>query len=233
MSKQCPKCGNILNDDALFCNSCGQKFGNAQNYQQQGYQQQGYQQQGYQKQQQYAGGTASGAEEIICDSDEKVMMSLQNSYAQNLVSDMSVGSTRVFFTNKRFYAKENRFTLKKGLTTKNSVVRLNEISGTQIVHENPFQLFIWAGLFFFYFLMMGITASASSYGDEGVMIMVVCLFLGMLVAGVFVLLYFLRRGTYLMISFPGDTISIRVKMYSYNSVVTFLRGLQSYIGKIK
>ena len=56
---------------------------------------------------------------------------------------------------------------------------------------------------------------------------------GLFYAGLFTLLYFLRRGTYLLISFAGETVKLRVKMYNYNSVVTFLRGLQSYIARLK
>ena len=215
MSKYCPKCGNVLNDDAVYCNKCGHQFSTQQNYQQQNYQQQNYQQ----------GASVPRAGEIIVDSDEKVVMCLQNSYAQTMVTDLNVGSTSVFFTNKRFYAKENRFTLGRGLETKNTVVRLSEISGTQILHENPFQLFIWAGLVFLFGIIFGAII------DEAALVAGVIS--GIFWAGIFTLLYFLRRGTYLLVSFPGDTVKIRVKMYNYNSVVTFLRGLQSYIAKIK
>ena len=215
MSKYCPKCGNVLNDDAVYCNKCGHQFSTQQNYQQQNYQQQNYQQ----------GASVPRAGEIIVDSDEKVVMCLQNSYAQTMVTDLNVGSTSVFFTNKRFYAKENRFTLGRGLETKNTVVRLSEISGTQILHENPFQLFIWAGLVFLFGIIFGAII------DEAALVAGVIS--GIFWAGIFTLLYFLRRGTYLLVSFPGDTVKIRVKMYNYNSVVTFIRGLQSYIAKIK
>lgn len=229
MSKYCPKCGNVLNDDAVYCNKCGHQFSTQQNYQQQNYQQQNYQQaggqQGYQQQNYQQGASVPRAAEIIVDSDEKVVMCLQNSYAQTMVTDLNVGSTSVFFTNKRFYAKENRFTLGRGLETKNTVVRLSEISGTQILHENPFQLFIWAGLIFLFGIIFGAII------DEDALIAGVIS--GIFWAGICTLLYFLRKGTYLLVSFPGDTVKIRVKMYNYNSVVTFLKGLQSYIAKIK
>lgn len=34
---------------------------------------------------------------------------------------------------------------------------------------------------------------------------------GLFYAGLFTLLYFLRRGTYLLISFAGETVKLRVK----------------------
>ena len=42
MSKSCPKCGNVLNDNAAFCNKCGYQFGT--NAQQRNYQQKEYHQ---------------------------------------------------------------------------------------------------------------------------------------------------------------------------------------------
>ena len=148
-----------------------------------------------------------------------------NSYVSTMAADGSIGSTRVFFTNKRFYAKENRFTLSRGLDTKNTIVELQEISGTQILHENPISYFIWGGLLLIFNLIIGAIA-----GGEA---LVGALISGLFYAGLFTLLYFLRRGTYLLISFAGETVKLRVKMYNYNSVVTFLRGLQSYIARLK
>ena len=206
MSKSCPKCGNVLNDNAAFCNKCGYQFGT--NAQQRNYQQ-----------------PASGGNELIVDSDEQIVMNLQNSYVSTMAADGSIGSTRVFFTNKRFYAKENRFTLSRGLDTKNTIVELQEISGTQILHENPISYFIWGGLLLIFNLIIGAIA-----GGEA---LVGALISGLFYAGLFTLLYFLRRGTYLLISFAGETVKLRVKMYNYNSVVTFLRGLQSYIARLK
>ncbi len=211
MSKSCPKCGNVLNDTAAFCNKCGYQFGT--NAQQRNYQQQGYQQ------------PVSGGNELIVDSDEQIVMNLQNSYVSTMAADGSIGSTRVFFTNKRFYAKENRFTLSRGLDTKNTIVELQEISGTQILHENPISYFIWGGFLLIFNLIIGAIA-----GGEA---LVGALISGLFYAGLFTLLYFLRRGTYLLISFAGETVKLRVKMYNYNSVVTFLRGLQSYIARLK
>lgn len=215
MSKSCPKCGNVLNDTAAFCNKCGYQFGT--NAQQRNYQQQGYQQ-GYQQ-------PVSGGNELIVDSDEQIVMNLQNSYVSTMAADGSIGSTRVFFTNKRFYAKENRFTLSRGLDTKNTIVELQEISGTQILHENPISYFIWGGFLLIFNLIIGAIA-----GGEA---LVGALISGLFYAGLFTLLYFLRRGTYLLISFAGETVKLRVKMYNYNSVVTFLQGLQSYIARLK
>ncbi len=224
MSRICPKCGKAVSDQAVFCNNCGTAFQAQQNFQQgyyqqgqQGYQQQGYQQQGYQQNQ----SSYAGFHEIIVDADEKVKMILQNSYAQTAVTDLSLGSTKVFFTDKRFYAKENQFTLSRGLITKNTVVELSEISGTAIVHENPFHLFIYAGIYFLFALIFGALA-----GSEG---LVLGLFTGLFFAGLFTALYFLRKGTYLRVSFSGDTAMIRVRMYNYNCVVTFLKGLQKFL----
>lgn len=206
MSKSCPKCGNVLNDTAAFCNKCGYQFGT--NAQQRNYQQ-----------------PVSGGNELIVDSDEQIVMNLQNSYVSTMAADGSIGSTRVFFTNKRFYAKENRFTLSRGLDTKNTIVELQEISGTQILHENPISYFIWGGFLLIFNLIIG-----AIVGDEA---LVGALISGLFYAGLFTLLYFFRRGTYLLISFAGETVKLRVKMYNYNSVVTFLRGLQSYIARLK
>ena len=158
---------------------------------------------------------ACGGNELIVDSDEQIVMNLQNSYVSTMAADGSIGSTRVFFTNKRFYAKENRFTLSRGLDTKNTIVELQEISGTQILHENPISYFIWGGLLLIFNLIIGAIA-----GGEA---LVGALISGLFYAGLFTLLYFLRRGTYLLISFAGETVKLRVKMYNYNSVVTFLQ----------
>ncbi|MFR5970498.1 MAG: zinc ribbon domain-containing protein [Clostridium sp.] len=96
MSKSCPKCGNVLNDNAAFCNKCGYQFGT--NAQQRNYQQQGYQQ-GYQQ-------PASGGNELIVDSDEQIVMNLQNSYVSTMAADGSIGSTRVFLQTKGFMRKK-------------------------------------------------------------------------------------------------------------------------------
>jgi hypothetical protein len=54
---------------------------------------------------------------------------------------------------------------------------------------------------------------------------------GLLVAAVMVVGYFIRKGTYLLVSYPGSTTSIRVKMFGYNAVTQFVKGLQTYMKK--
>lgn len=207
----------------------GQQYNQQGNYQQQGYQQQGNYQQGYQPQGYVPPGSNQNGslQEYIVDPDEKVVTYLSNSYAQNILTDMEIGSTKVFFTNKRFYVKANRFTFSRGLLTDNLVVDLKEISGTRITHINPIHYFIYAGIMFLYMLITGMVADS---GGLGIM---VGLIMGLFAAGLMTIVYFLKRGTYLHISYAGESIMIRVKMFSYDSVVTFLKRLQTYMASKK
>lgn len=202
MSKQCPRCNSILPDSAAFCGACGMRFAV----------------QGGTPQGQVPPQTNSRLQECIVDSDERVVTCLRNSYAQSIMSDLEVGSTKVFFTNKRFYAKANRFTLSNGLMTDQLIVDLGEISGTRITHVNPIQYLIFAGIMF---LLLVIVGGVTGGGAAVVS--------GLIFAGIMTISYFLKKGTYLHISYAGDTIVVRVKMYSYNSVVYFLKNLQMYL----
>ena len=85
----------------------------------------------------------------------------------------------MFFTNKRFYAKENRFTL-VGLDTKNTIVELQEISGTQILHENPISYFIWGGLLLIFNLIIGAIAGGEAF-VEAILGIVLCRFIYLVV----------------------------------------------------
>ena len=202
MGKYCPNCKNIIADNALFCNYCGANFQN-------GTADHGYQQASY---------APGGIESMVIEPDEKIVAVLQNSYMASAMAEGTLGSAKIFFTNKRFYAKQNIFTLSKGLDTRNVFVDLKDISGSSILHRNPIQLLILGGLFFLFDVILGAVV-----GEPAAIVV------GLFWTALFVVSYFLKRGTYLSISYPGETAVLHIKRYSYKDVMAFNKVLRSYV----
>ncbi len=155
---------------------------------------------------------------------------MSNSYIQMAVAEEEIASSKLFFTDKRLYLQEKYFSLRHGKETKNVIVPLDEISGTQITHESPVHYFIWGGLYLLISLVLGILKASDGHGQEPGILMIVS---GFFVFGIFTILFFLRRGTYFHISFPGNTLSTSVRMYSYQVIFAFQKGLQQFMKKAK
>lgn len=226
MSTTCPKCKKTLNDNAKFCHYCGGKItGGATTTTKNIYQNTGSgSSSGYYQKQSYVppnSGTSIPKELIdqVVDPSEKMIACLKDSAVKTFVSGGGIGTNKIFFTNKRFYAKTNQISLRKGIVTNNFVVDLVDITGTQILHQNPIGSLIMAGLT----LIFGLAAAALFDPFIGL--------IGVLVAIVCCIQFFLKRGTYLQISYPGNFMNLSVKMYPYTTVMEFQKRLRATINK--
>lgn len=153
---------------------------------------------------------------MVIDSDESLIDCLQDGVVKNVVAGGGLATTKVFFTDQRFYAEARQFTFKKGLCTDIIVANLSDISGTQISHRNPIGSLLMAGLVF----LLSILLAAISGGAE--------LFLtGLFLVILLVVNFLLKKGTCLTISYPGNTVDISVKMYSYDRVTEFHKKLRA------
>lgn len=234
MSVICPNCQKSLNDGTKFCHFCGSKISVNSQYQQGGHyagsgsNRQTTQFSGggtYQKSVSYGGGSPIPQELMnqVVDSGERMIAFLGDSAVKTLVTGGGIGTNRIFFTDRRFYAKSNHFSLKKGIITNNLIVDLQEISGSSILHINPIGKLILAVLLFLagvLFVDQGLPVPKGT----GVVI-------GIILGVVFVISYFLKKGTYLRISYPGDSTDLSVKMYSYNKILEFHKKLRSAINE--
>jgi len=201
MSKTCPKCKKVNNDNMTFCAACGAKLP-TQNASSPPPGQKTYQ------------GSTSIPQElksIVIESTEQLKCILSNSVAQTFASGGGFGTSKIFFTNKRFYAKVNSFSIRKGITTDNIIVPLENISGTKIVHKNPIVWIILAAL--------SIIPVVIEYPQA------------LILTAIFAIMFFVQRGTYLSISHPGATEELKVSMYSYENVTTFQKQLSLEINR--
>lgn len=233
MSTICPNCKKTLNDGTKFCHFCGSKISVNSQYQQSTKYKSGGT---YQQNSQFSGGTyqqtvsngggnpvPQGLLDQIVDSNERMIASLGDSFAKTLITGGGIGTNRIFFTDKRFYAKTNHFSLRKGIITSNLIVDLKAISGSSILHINPIGKLVLAGLLF---LLCVLFLDKILYVPNEIGIVT-----GIILAIVFVISYFLKRGTYLRVSYPGDSTDLSVKMYSYSTILEFHKKLRSAINK--
>lgn len=233
MSTICPNCKKTLNDSTKFCHFCGSKISVNSQYQQSakymsgGTNQQNSQFSGgtYQQTVSYGGGNPvpQGLLNQVVDSKERMIASLGDSFAKTLVTGGGIGTNRIFFTDKRFYAKTNHFSLRNGIITNNLIVDLQSISGSSILHINPIGKLVLAGLLFLICVLF-LDKFLPIQNGAGFVV-------GIILAVVFIISYFLKRGTYLRVSYPGDSTDLSVKMYSYNTILEFHKKLRSAINK--
>lgn len=225
MSIICPNCNKTLNDNAKFCHYCGGKISGSATVPPKSTIQNGGSVSGYSQKHTYVHsnqGTPVPQElaDQVVDPGEKMIACLKDSAAKTFVTGNGIGTNKIFFTNKRFYAKTNQFSLRSGIFTNNFVVDLADISGTQILHRNPIGSLLGACLF----LILGFIASAIS--SQPAMIGI-----GIVVAIICGINFFIKRGTYLQISYPGNFMDLSVKMYRYNTVMEFQKKLRATISK--
>ncbi len=234
MSKQCPGCNSVLNDDAAYCHMCGMSFvANQQNvaYQQnaayqEAYQQTGYQQEAYQQNAQYRqdavyqqpGNTTGGYQKDgIVDPNETVVGNLESSPILDFLMGGGLSKTSVFFTEKRFYTKSRRLTLRLGLLAENTVVDLKDITGTRVLQSSPIFLIVLAAL-----QIIGFIGGIAS--EEAAIVV-----LSLIAAGIFVGLFFLLRGVIIQVHYPGGTTFVRMQNCSYATATNFHHQLRQYM----
>lgn len=199
MSKTCPNCKKNIPDGTVFCTYCGSKVLNGSGTSNGG------------SNSNYSGGnTANWAmgksipeefKELIVQSDEQYIAGLKDSAVKTFASGNGIGTNKIFFTNKRFYGKTNHFSLKNGIKTDNFIIPLENITGINIVHSNPIQWIVAA------------------------IISIITIILPI----IFIIGYFVRKGTYLEIAYPGNVAKFSVKMYQYNTIIDFQKKLSKAI----
>ncbi len=225
MSTICPNCKKTVADGTKFCLFCGSRIPSGAAYSAAGFNQQ--------QRAQYSGGsntyrTASSASgtpvppelsEQVVDSNERLIALLSDSVAKTFVTGGGIGKNQIFFTNKNFYAKTNRFTLRKGIVTSNFIVDLQSISGSSILHKNPVVILFFA-ITFLLSAFIGLLAQEPASAGACIVLTIIL--------GIW---YFLRKGTYLRVSFPGESRELSVKMYNYETVMAFHKKLRSVINR--
>ena len=148
--------------------------------------------------------------DCIVDSSEQVIDSLSDGTVKTFVSGGGLGSNKIFFTNKRLYIKTNRIRLTHGLSTLNYNVDLKDITALSVVHINPIQV-----------IVIGIIAT--------ILLLLSNVGVGIIAALIFTAIYFTTKGDYLSVSCAGGTTTTSVKMYSYTSVMNFVKNLRKHI----
>lgn len=224
MSKVCPQCGKELTDNAKFCNQCGAKMDSVSQHNT-SYEstQTTY---GYAKNSQQnnntIGNTMNGKSALIIDSSETVKGELKNSVALNFFIGGGLAKSRVFFTDKRVYYQGKRFSFRSfGINTSDFVVDLKDISATRIVHKNPIVFLIVA-------IIVCLCISVSVIQETAIG----GIFLILLLLAIVAFIYSTMKDTYIAIFFPGGSVRLSVKMYSYQDILSFHKSLRRNINEL-
>ena len=144
--------------------------------------------------------------------------SLKNGRVMNILSGEGFVKEDAIITDKRLY-----YSARSGLININSkeeVVDVADITGTKIMDYRPYSMFICAGLSLIAgFVAAGVTEDPS-FG-----------LIGVLLAAVFVAVFFIAKKSHLRIEYAGGNINFSVKKYGLQNVRAFQR--QIYIAKEK
>ena len=239
--KQCPNCSAKNQDDAAFCENCGADIRNvaatpggpaagsdflkkagdalssgakkareaaeagAQKFQQAVPNAGGFQS---------SWGGAGGAGSMLVDQSETIMATIGSNYLQNYLSGGGVSKGIGILTQKRFYYKGRNFSgMGKSMssTTQEGVVSLDDIAFTQFTFTRHIGLLIFAILL--------TVAGLALLPLEGIGV------IGLIASIPFYILYFVKRQTLFMVSFPGGGFAFDVRWYPISDIRDFQRQL--------
>ena len=165
------------------------------------------------------GGMSGDSLSILVDPRETIVDKLSSSPLLTFLMGGGIGKDEVFFTEKRLYVKQGRFTFRQGFIKKGFIVDMKDISATSIMHVNPVQYLVYAVIAF----ILGIICAASDDGGPGVIIF-------FLLCGCSVVGYFIFRGVQIYTAYPGHWFRIRLRNCSYQRAAEFHKKLRSAIG---
>ena len=168
-----------------------------------------------------------GGNGIFVDQSESIVATIGNSYLQNFLSGGGVSKGIGILTQKRFYYKGRNFSgAGKAMrsTTQEGVVSIDDIAFSQFTYTRHIGLLIFAIL-----LTLAAVASvfAFQYGGEQIALVLA------LAAIVFYVLYFTKRQTLFMVSFPGGGFAFDVRRYPIADIRDFQRQLHLLKDRIK
>ena len=202
MSKICPNCNKPIPDGTTFCVYCGAKVSQGGSG--------GMNYQNIQPPHSPVGGNIpQELQEIVVDRNERYIDGLNDSAIKTFATGGGFGTNKIFFTNKRFYAKMNRFSFRKGIGTSNYIIPIDDITGVHLIHSNPIQWIIMAVIS----LIIGFVGVWPAFFS----------------VVVFSVIYFFSKGTYMEVAYLGTVTELSVKMYKYNTVLDFQKKLSATI----
>lgn len=153
---------------------------------------------------------STGARGFVSE-DEVALYSLNNGNIAHMVAGRGWVSDDAVLTDKRLY-----YTCNTGFITKTrdeQIVDLEDITGTKIRDHSPLGYLILAVLFF----LGGIIAGTAERDLEPL------IFIGIILAIVMVIIYWLKKDAILSIEYAGGFIDFRVKYYGMDKIRAFQR----------
>lgn len=217
--KVCPNCGQANEDHAAFCRACGSSLANAQP----------------EAVPTFGGAFDSGTQQMeapassaqppnpdnshsaLLEPDEQVVASIGSNYLQNFLAGGSVHKSVGVLTQKRFYYKGRNFNGPGKLfqhTTEEGVVSLNDITFTAFTHIR------YTGILFLAILLTIVPLVLLAMENDHI-IGSYCIACAVLLY----LLYFLKRQTLSLVSFPGGGFAFDVRWYRVADIRSFQRQL--------
>ncbi|HIY22270.1 MAG TPA: zinc ribbon domain-containing protein [Candidatus Flavonifractor merdigallinarum] len=228
--KVCPNCGQSNEDRAAFCRFCGSSLASAQP----------------EAAPSWNGASYSGAQQTadpyprfqeptpapegmdnqtppdnshsaLLEPDEHVVSSIGSNYLQNFLAGGSIHKSVGVLTQKRFYYKGRNFNGPGKLfqhTTEEGVVSLEDITFTAFTHIR------YTGILFLAILLTIVPLVLLAMENDHI-IGFVCLIAAILLY----LLYFLKRQTLFLVSFPGGGFAFDVRWYPIADIRSFQRQL--------
>ncbi len=164
------------------------------------------------------GGTAPQGGGMLVDQSESIVATIGSNYLQNFLSGGSVEKSVGVLTTKRFYYKGRNFSgTGKAMksTTEEGVVSIEDVTFTMFSHTRHIGLLVFAVLLTFAAIIL---LRAAPYNPEfGAVALVGAL--------VFYILFFVKRQTLFLVSFPGGGFAFDIRYYPIADIRDFQRQL--------
>lgn len=193
----CNHCGSSLPDDAVFCNVCGNIVNSAASN--------GNHQQQYYKQ-------PSNENGIFVDPNEKIVATLSNGMAQNVISGEGLKKERAIVTDKRLY-----YSIKKGvinITQIEQKIDIKDITGTNITGLNPVGLLIFAGILLIFAIILAVSTGEPELIPAFIM-----------PAIALTVIYFVSFKKFFKIDYAGGNIRFSLRGYSMEKAREFQKSI--------
>lgn len=217
--KVCPNCGQFNEDHAAFCRACGSSLANAQPEAAPTFDGAFYS--GAQQAEAPASPTQQpnpdNSHSALLEPDEHVVASIGSNYLQNFLAGGSVHKSVGVLTQKRFYYKGRNLNGPGKLfqhTTEEGVVSLEDITFTAFTHIR------YTGILLLAILLTLVPLVLKAMGNDhiaGIYCIVGAIFL--------YLVYFLKRQTLFLVSFPGGGFAFDARWYRVTDIRSFQRQL--------
>lgn len=199
--KKCSFCGHFNTDNSGFCEFCGNQL------------------------EKEVGSTAQKTSENLIAPNETVQATIGVSYIQNLMSGEGFKYGAAILTDKRLYYFGRSFSnVGRGsinTETEESIVSVEDITGTRFVHGSPVSLLVTAIASFVLAVLLFISTYGSTDDSAGMMGFLILVFL--ILGAVFLVAYYAGRDTVLEIRFPGGKHRFSMRWHSLSNMREFQR----------